>query len=202
MPSVSPGQCISMTRGKLLATRVCWRLFYLFLSAQKNLTEIITTTWRLREGGRYQRYRYSTSTPSLPSYYSNPFGMVKHRMNQNLCFDTQNYGTANFTPLNLSSCKDNDAQRFDFDSDGRLRSILDPTKCVEAGSSGTTYRKLYLYDCHGGDWQRWTRWSDGRIRNVYHGKFIGLSYCRRASGTPLELRWYDGGYCGDSQKWV
>mmetsp|Transcript_1346 Transcript_1346/g.2979 ORF Transcript_1346/g.2979 Transcript_1346/m.2979 type:complete len:764 (+) Transcript_1346:193-2484(+) len=153
-----------------------------------------------RVNGRYRRWTYSYS-PSLPSYYSDPFQMVKNR-GTNLCFDTENYKVNNYNPVNLVNCRDNDAQRFDFDGDGRIRSIIDPTKCIEAGSAGTLYRGLYIYDCHGGDWQRWSRWSDGRIRNVHHGKFIGMSYCRRASGTRLELRWYEDGACGDAQKWA
>ena len=127
--------------------------------------------------------------------------MIKHRRNNGLCFDVLKYGTNNGTPLNLIECRGNEAQRFDYDSQGRIRSFLNPTKCVEAGSAGTLYQKLYLYDCHKGGWQRWHHTSDGRIRNYYHGKYIGLAYCSVKHKTPLELRWYEDGACGEAQKW-
>jgi len=93
-------------------------------------------------------------------------------------------------------------QRFDIDSQGRIRSFLNPTKCIEAGKTGTLSAGLYLYTCHKGNWQQWEFLADGRIKNAYHGKYIASSYCSNSLGTPLELQLYDSGTCGDkTQKW-
>jgi hypothetical protein len=153
------------------------------------------------ELGKIWRYSYK-SPPILPNGFSDPYRMIKHSQNIGLCFDLQNYVTDNGTPINLISCSNNNAQRFDIDSQGRIRSFENPTKCVEAGSAGTLYGKLYIHDCHNGDWQRWSYSSDGRIRNVHHGKYIGVAYCSVKQSTPLELRWYEDGACGAAQKWV
>mmetsp|Transcript_25394 Transcript_25394/g.36883 ORF Transcript_25394/g.36883 Transcript_25394/m.36883 type:complete len:583 (-) Transcript_25394:244-1992(-) len=184
----------------------CQRNFgtYLTLDYAKCLTWAMYS-YDVRKNGKYSRYTY-TNSPSLPSYYNEPMHMVKSRAgkswhNKELCMDLANYKTDNYTPITLVDCKNNDAQRFDFDNDGRLRSKVDPTKCVEAGKDGTLYRKLFIYDCHGGEWQQWTRYSSGRIKNKYHGKYIGLAYCKADFGRPLELRWYEDGVCGEAQKW-
>lgn len=132
--------------------------------------------------------------------------MITHNQNNGLCFDVKDLGTENFTPIQLVTCRDDwldikTAQRFDIDSQGRIRSFLNPTKCIEAGKAGTLYKKLYLYDCHKGDWQQWLYHTDGRIKNNYHGKYIGPAYCSVKDGTPLELQYYDYGACGEAQKW-
>lgn len=157
------------------------------------------TTW-LRVNGKFIRYSY-TPTPQLPVQYSDPYRSIRHQHNNGLCFDVANYSMENGNPINLIQCTDNNAQRFDIDSQGRIRSFVNPTKCVEAGSEGTLYGKLYIYDCHYGAWQQWTFLSNGRIRNNYHGKYIGLAYCSIKSYTPLELRWYEDGQCGNAQMW-
>jgi hypothetical protein len=153
-------------------------------------------------GGKIIRYRYNSYQPELPIWWKDPYRMIRHKANGGLCFDVQNYGTENLTPINLINFSGNTAQRFDIDSDGRIRSFLNPMKCIKAGASGTLYGKLYLYNCHGGPWQQWSFLSDGRIWNVGHGKYISLAYCSVKHNTPIELRDYENGSCGEAQKWL
>lgn len=187
---------------------ICQRNFGEYFSLDyANCLRYAMYRYDVMNSNRYSRTVFrSGNVPSLPSSYQNPMGMVvskKGRSNgADLCFDLQNYNTNNLNPVTLIVCKDNSAQNFDFDRDGRIRSQVDPTKCVEAGSRGTLYTKLFIWDCHHGDWQRWIRYSSGRIRNVYHRRFIGLAYCNAKHGEKLELRPYETGSCGDAQKWI
>jgi len=152
----------------------------------------------VRRNGQYKRTTFWSQT--LPSHHANPMTPIRSRGRSSLCMDIYRSQTANLTPVQLFRCTGNNNQRFHFDADGRLRSALNPTKCIEAGAAGTLYRKLFVFDCHNGLHQQWQRYSDGRIRNKGHGKYIGTAYCRRESGAQLELRWYEGGECGEAQK--
>ena len=119
----------------------------------------------------------------------------------NMCFDVKDFKMHNGNPIHLTNCRNNNAQRFRFDSSGRIKSIINPNKCIEAGEYGTLYRKLFIWDCHSAAWQRWYRYTDGRIKNAHHGKYIGLAWCRATDKQPLELRWKEDGSCGNTQKW-
>lgn len=156
-------------------------------------------SYHVRENGRYQRYTYS-SNPSLPSYMRSPMKQIKSRGVSSLCVHIGGSDMTNYTPVFLNNCHPYNNQKFDFDVDGRLRSKVDPTKCIEAGSRGTLYRKLYVYECHNGKWQEWQRYADGKIKNKHHGMYIGLAYCRRQRSAALELRRYEHGACGEAQK--
>eukprot|EP00586_Coscinodiscus_wailesii_P001230 CAMPEP_0172483830 /NCGR_PEP_ID=MMETSP1066-20121228/11007_1 /TAXON_ID=671091 /ORGANISM="Coscinodiscus wailesii, Strain CCMP2513" /LENGTH=324 /DNA_ID=CAMNT_0013247963 /DNA_START=626 /DNA_END=1597 /DNA_ORIENTATION=- len=107
--------------------------------------------------GRYRRYRYSDS-PSLPNSWANPFNRYRNmRYNSgHMCMDLSNRKTANRTPVTLVRCKTNEpAQQWDVDVDGRIRSRVNPSKCMEAGQTNTLYAKMYIYTCHNGMHQRW-----------------------------------------------
>jgi hypothetical protein len=122
------------------------------------------------------RYRNTNYQPELPISLKDPYWPIRHKANVGLCFDVENYRTDNFTPINLINCSSNTAQRFDIDSDGRIRSFLNPMKCIEVGASGSLYGKLYLFDCHGGHWQQWTFssfWKDSECWS-WQIHFLGI----------------------------
>jgi hypothetical protein len=180
------------------------------LTCQKNFGAYFTLdyakclTWAMyrydvRRNGRYMRSDFGTRI-SLPSYYRSPMNDIHSRGVSSLCVDLKGRNLSNRTPVTLHKCNRQGNQKFDFDVDGRLRSALDPTKCVEAGKRGDLYAKLYIYDCHNGKWQQWQRYTNGRIKNKHHGKYIGTAYCKRESGSALELRWREDGPCGEAQK--
>lgn len=85
------------------------------------------------------------------------------------------------------------------DSLGRLVNKFG--KCMEAGKSGTLYKKMFIWNCHSGMHQRWSIRNDGRIKNRAYNKYIGISYCNPLGGAEVELRNYENGECGSSQRW-
>jgi len=99
----------------------------------------------------------------------------------------------------LKPCKNYGSYLWRYDSLGRL--VNKYGKCMEAGKSGTLYRKMFIWNCHSGVHQRWEIWSDGRIKNRAYNKYIGISYCNPLGGAEVELRNYEHGECGNSQKW-
>lgn len=153
----------------------------------------------IKSGDTYTHHAHSDS-PSLPSDLSSPFKPL-WSYGVPICMDLANYNTDNGNAVTLVECSGNDAQLWDFDLQGRIRSKIDPTKCIESGAEGVMYQKLYIWDCHNEDWQRWLFRENGRIQNAYNSMYMGLSYCRKEIGTQLELRHYEDGDCSNAQEW-
>mmetsp|Transcript_12196 Transcript_12196/g.15094 ORF Transcript_12196/g.15094 Transcript_12196/m.15094 type:complete len:625 (+) Transcript_12196:98-1972(+) len=158
-----------------------------------------TYRYDVRRNGRFQRFTYSNN-PSLPSYFASPMQMIRSQSVSSLCIDIFGNQLSNYDSVGLWPCHGQSNQRFDFDADGRLRSASNPTICLESGSAGTLYSKVYVYFCSGREWQQWVRYTDGRIQNKYNGMYIGTAYCKREGGALLELRNYEDGACGEAQK--
>ena len=154
-----------------------------------------------RSGGENRRVNFNFD--GLPSIIRSPYRRVVNR-GKSACIDLQNYDTKNLQPINLINCKNGvNAQLWDYDSDGRLRSVINPTKCLEAGKNGGLYDKVFIWDCHDGLHQKWHYYSSGRLKSKAYDKYLGVAYCgTNPSNTRLELRNYEDGYCGETQKWT
>ena len=161
-----------------------------------------------KRSGGYTRWTYGTysnDVRDLPSWLRNPFRRIGNKYNGR-SMDLHQGRTSNMQPVNLRRNRGSDeaAQDWDIDRKGRIRSRVNPRKCLEAGKDGYLYRKVFLYDCHDGLWQRWDFFTDGRIRNKHHRFYLGVAYCGTNSDPnkqSIELRNYEGGQCGEAQKW-
>lgn len=156
-----------------------------------------------KRDGKFWRYNFSGL---LPYYQRHPYQHISSRSLGENVFDLQDGGTDNYNVINVDDFEyASTPQLLDFSLDGRIHSVANPTKCLEAGSRGTLYQKAYLYDCHDGAWQQWTYTTSGRIRNRHHGKYLGVAWCGQKINEgkrSIELRWYEDSQCGEAQKWL
>jgi phosphatidylserine/phosphatidylglycerophosphate/cardiolipin synthase-like enzyme len=97
--------------------------------------------------------------------------IIGNMANPSLCIDVKDRNTDSGNPLQLIPCeRDERAQQFYYDSTtGIIRTVLDVTKCIEAGMNGET--ELLILQCTEGDEQKWIIKPDGRIQNIMHHKF-------------------------------
>jgi hypothetical protein len=135
--------------------------------------------------------------------YSGGPKYFKNSLSGSFCMEITDSKMSNQNPLQLSDCDNNDAQQFEIGTDGRIRSIIDPNYCIEAGYLGPG-SPLKVYECHEGAWQQYNIRSDGRIES--HDKlYIGSKGCTIGVGHVTELQDYhpDGGdaECAAAQKW-
>ena len=95
-------------------------------------------------------------------------------------------------------------QKWHLGDDGRIRSVLNPSKCLEAGKNGDLYAKAFIWDCNNASHQQWTL-QNGRLRNRHHGMYLGIAWCGEKlhdkSKRWVELRHYEDGGCGSAQRW-
>ena len=160
-----------------------------------------------------QVFGYSTSESCSSTRLT--YSRIRNKRISNMSIDLFQTSTThrNRNPVVLGhSQKTAWNQKWILQSDGTIRSNIDPSKCLEAGKNPKLYAKAFVWDCHGGEWQKWTRYTSGRIRNNYHKFFLGLAYCGERATRDLwgdkntravELRNYEsGGNCGEAQKWV
>ena len=98
------------------------------------------------------------------------------------------------------------------DPDGRIRSMANLDKCLEAGNNVDLHARLKVWDCHDGIHQQWEVTPEGKIRSKKHkDKYIGVAGgCDGInSGDRLEMQqnfphstnniYYD---CKRQQMWV
>ncbi len=121
--------------------------------------------------------------------------------------DLHNRIAANLQPINLRDDRNYEeiAQLWSIDQEGRIRSAVDSSYCLEAGTDQSLYKKAFLYKCNDGLHQQWEFRSDGRIRSRLNTDFyLGVAYCGENSDPDkqaIELRYYEDGACGVAQKW-
>lgn len=158
-------------------------------------------------GDKSKIYRYRSAPSNVVSFsYSDPFKHIVNKRTQ-WVIDLENYKTHNGNPVKMLYKKDVTAQKWQLGSDGRIRSLVNQNKCLEADRYATLYKKAYVWDCGDGEWQRWELRSDGRLRNRYHGMYLGVAWCgdylaSHGDRRGVELRHYEDGNCGEAQKWI
>lgn len=107
--------------------------------------------------------------------------------------------------VTAQGCLPFNSQYWWFDTTGRIRSYVDPSKCVEAGGSETLWAKLFLFDCHDGLHQKWEWREDGRLWNKKISYCIGQAHCSNNVGTE-SLEFHpaidSNDYCKLSQTWA
>jgi GH25 family lysozyme M1 (1,4-beta-N-acetylmuramidase) len=114
------------------------------------------------------------------------------------CLDVYHAGTADRTPVDLSSCNGSGAQRWQFGTDGEL---VNPAsgKCLDDpyfhNANGT---KLDIYRCTGGTNQRWTGPASPFPSGI-GGKCLDDARHNTANGTRLDIYTCDG---GATQHWT
>lgn len=141
---------------------------------------------------------------TLPTWLKSPFRRIRNRYNSG-SIDLHQKKIRNWQPVNVRRNKFSEmAQDWDIDRSGRIRSRADPRFCLEAGKFRVLYKKTYLYKCNHEIHQQWSFFTDGRIQNKGHKMYLGVAYCGTQSDPnkqQLELRYYEGGQCGEAQKW-
>lgn len=114
--------------------------------------------------------------------------------------------TKNGNLIHLWDCHYGNNQKWILDSDGRIRSKENTSKCIEAGSN--LDEKLKIWDCHDGDWQKFELTSDGKLRSKKNNRrFIGVAHgCGGvAKQRQLEMQnEYTGttSMCAVQQQWL
>lgn len=158
--------------------------------------------------GSYTTYTYTSNSKwNLPSFLASPFRRLVNIGAGNRVADLHERRAVNRQPVNLRSSRsyDEPAQYWDLDRSGKIRSRIDPTKCLEMGTNAGLYDKAYVYTCIRDDeHQQWIMYTDGRIKHKKSGLYLGVAYCGTNSDPnrqQLELRHYEGGQCGEAQKW-
>jgi beta-glucanase (GH16 family) len=112
------------------------------------------------------------------------------------CVDVAGAATANGTPIQITDCNGNNAQKWTVGSDGTIRAL---GKCLDVTSASTADgAPIQLYDCNGTNAQKWTVTAAHDITNVGANKCLDATGNSSANGTRLET-WTCTG--GANQKW-
>jgi hypothetical protein len=107
-----------------------------------------------------------------------------------LCLDDQGASTAAFTPVQVSSCNNTQAQQWTLDLDG----LTDPNtiqalgKCLDVQHGGTANgTPVDLYDCNGTGAQVWILLSGGAFYNPQSNKCLDDTGWSTTPGTQVEI---------------
>ena len=102
------------------------------------------------------------------------------------CLDDNNNGDASGTAIQLWTCNDSAAQRWQFPGDGTVRIN---GKCMDAASSGTDNgTKIQLWNCNGTGAQEWLYNTATRaLMNPESGRCLDDPQSSTTDGTQLQL---------------
>ncbi|MEU1280764.1 family 16 glycosylhydrolase [Streptomyces sp. NPDC005805] len=113
------------------------------------------------------------------------------------CVDVAGANAANGTPIQITDCNGNAAQRWTVGGDGTIRAL---GKCLDAASGGTANgTPVQLWDCNGTAAQRWVVTGARDIVNPQADKCLDATGNSSANGTRLQL-WTCAGTA--NQKWT
>lgn len=110
------------------------------------------------------------------------------------CFDLRHGDPSNGSRIWLYKCNGTPAQQWYHDNQNRLRSAIDPSKCV-VGVKGSTENgtDLMVYDCFDND-ERFVfdRYTDGTIRSRKNSRqCVDVSYSKTLEGNNRQVHWHE-----------
>ncbi|MFI6095438.1 RICIN domain-containing protein [Lentzea sp. NPDC051213] len=112
------------------------------------------------------------------------------------CVDVAGASTANGTPIQITDCNGNNAQKWSRPGDGTIRAL---GKCMDVNGGGTANGTVVqLWDCNGSGAQNWAVSGAQDIVNPQANKCLDATGNSSANGTRLQI-WECGG--GANQKW-
>jgi beta-glucanase (GH16 family) len=133
--------------------------------------------------------RVSNDTPP-------PSGGTEIRGIGGKCVDVAGANTANGTPIQITDCNGNAAQKWSRPGDGTIRAL---GKCMDVSGGGTANgTAVQLWDCNGSGAQRWNVSSAQDIVNPQANKCLDATGNSSANGTRPQI-WQCGGTA--NQKW-
>ncbi|GGU40885.1 glycoside hydrolase family 16 protein [Lentzea flava] len=112
------------------------------------------------------------------------------------CVDVAGANTANGTPIQITDCNGNAAQKWSRPGDGTIRAL---GKCMDVSGGGTANgTQVQLWDCNGTGAQKWTVSGAQDIVNPQANKCLDATGNSSANGTRLQI-WECAGTA--NQKW-
>ncbi|QNP66967.1 glycoside hydrolase family 16 protein [Streptomyces genisteinicus] len=113
------------------------------------------------------------------------------------CVDVAAANTADGTPIQITDCNGNAAQRWTVGADGTIRAL---GKCLDVASGGTADgTPVQLWTCNGTAAQRWVANAARDIVNPQANKCLDATGNSSANGTRLQI-WTCAGTA--NQKWT
>eukprot|EP00956_Cyclotella_meneghiniana_P000525 scaffold571_cov34-Cyclotella_meneghiniana.AAC.7 len=160
----------------------------------------------ISSGGRLEiQQKLYSGACKLQQEWSMGFPQIVNSLNPNFCMDLSGGRTHNGNEVIIHTCHHNNNQRWWMDPDGRIRSMANLDKCLEAGTPHLN-AKLFIWDCNDEIHQQWKITPDGRIRSKQNNeRYIGVAHgCNGiVNGGRLEIQRYisDGSSCERQQEW-
>jgi len=103
-------------------------------------------------------------------------------------------------------CHGGENQRWILDTDGRIISKLNYSKCLDVRANDAVPDDVVISDCNGATHQSWTYRSDGRlVNNAFPSLFVGVPDCLKkdVDRYAVKLEELDEtGDCFEAQIWV
>jgi len=118
------------------------------------------------------------------------------------CIDLDGNEITSGQPIKVRTCRVVNSQSWNHGSDDRrLRSIIDQTKCLEAGTQDSAFA-VFMSDCNGSLQQEW-KYESKRLKNTASKKYLGVAYCGLFPSKCLVLQdlVWDIFYWSRTQKW-
>jgi len=113
-----------------------------------------------------------TTTPQLPK----PIFIQIESGIGGECIDLDGNEITSGQPIKVMTCREVNSQSWNHGSDDRrLRSIIDQTKCLEAGTQDSAFA-VFMSDCNGSLQQEW-KYESKRLKNTAFKKYLGVAYC-------------------------